>query len=219
MNLCSWEIITCSPLYLYCLFLGLKLKNTMNWEVSPHLNFLEEFEQNWYYFFLKWLVLIEYPTKAIRAWGLFCGEVFNCKLIFFEWCKALQVIFYPYVSFGNLCLSRNVSIPPMLWDAESFSALTTGDTGLYQFQDCSTCFFWWFFQRPQAPSWHWHTAQDLTRTCRLPGPSIMLSPSLLWYSLPVNFSHFTSLNLPLSLSVQGNHLALRGPLSLETCSR
>lgn len=33
--------------------------------------------------------------------------------------------------------------------------------------------------------------------------------------LPVNFSCFTSLNLPLSLSIQGNHWALCEPLSLD----
>lgn len=35
---------------------------------------------------------------------------------------------------------------------------------------------------------------------------------------PVKFSHFTSLNLPLSPPDSGNHWALRGP-SLEACSR
>lgn len=55
------------------------------------VNFLEEFLQNWYYFFLKCL---DFTSKAVLTYSFFCGKVFNYKFNFLNRFRVVQVIYF-----------------------------------------------------------------------------------------------------------------------------
>ena len=99
--------ITCLFLFWYQVNGALRMSR----EESPTLYFLEEFMYIWHYFLS---VLENSQVKLSGSELFFCRKIWNCKFIFFNKYRAIQVIFFFLMSLRRSCFSRNLIIPSNL---------------------------------------------------------------------------------------------------------